>query len=92
MLDIDWRDVDWKGIQLLENNSDEVAGSGSDPDVNWKGWVRTLLMEGLDPNVVAGRGLEGTLIGRIRSMLLMLIVPIDVVVVDCSDRCFCCCC
>ena len=28
-------------MQLLEDNSDEVAGSGSDPDVNWKGWIRT---------------------------------------------------
>ena len=41
----------------------------------------TLLMEGLDPNVVDGRGLEGTSIGRIQSMLLLLIVPIDAVVV-----------
>ena len=37
-------------------------------DADWKGWIRTLLMEGLDwkgskgsrldPNVVAGRGLD----------------------------------
>ena len=28
------RHVDRKGMQLLEDNSDEVAGSGSDPDVD----------------------------------------------------------
>ena len=39
--------------------------------------IRRLLMEGLDPEVVDG---------RIRSMLLLLIDPIDVVVDDCSDQ------
>ena len=45
-------------------------------------------MERFDPDVVAGMvgsewGLEGTSIGRIRSMLLLLTVPINVVVADC---------
>ena len=73
-----------------------------DPDVvAGRGWIRTLLMEGSDPDgnwiwkllleglegmpfgrdVVAGRQLEGT---------LLLIVPNDAVVVDCSKRCCCC--
>ena len=34
----DWKDVDRKGMRLLEDNSDKVAGSGSDPDSDWKGW------------------------------------------------------
>ena len=56
-----------------------------------RGLEMTSLLEGtLDLDVVAGRGLEGTSSGRIRSMLLLLIVPIDAV--DCSDRCCCCCC
>ena len=38
---------------------DGVAGSGSDLDVNWKGWIQTLLMEGLDPDVVDGRVRSG---------------------------------
>ena len=38
-------------------------------------------MEGLDSDVVDGRGLEGTSSGRIRSMLLLLIVTIDAAVV-----------
>ena len=48
MLDAEWKDVDWKGMRLLVDNLDEVAGSGLDPDIDWKGWIRTLLMEGLD--------------------------------------------
>ena len=35
--DGDWKDVDQKGMRLLEDNLDEVAGSGSDPDGDWKG-------------------------------------------------------
>ena len=81
---------------------------------DWKGWTRTLLLEGLDPtldlDVVVereseatsiGRGLEGldpdVVDGRVgsgrTSIGLLLIVPIDAVVANCSDRCRrrCCC-
>ena len=50
------RDVDWKGWKgrRLE---------GMNPDVDWKGWIRT----SIGRDAVAGRGLEGTLIGRVGS-------------------------
>ena len=48
--------VDRKGIRLLEDNSDEVAGSESDPDVDWKGWkgrrLEGLLFDPADDVVV----------------------------------------
>ena len=65
------RYIDWKGMKFVEDNSDEVAGSGSDPDVDptsigrvgsdvtskkdWKGWIRRQL-EGLDPSAIGRVG------------------------------------
>ena len=77
----------WKGRQLEGLDLDVVdrrdyswkRWKGRQLEGEWKGWIRTLLMEGtLDPDIVAG----GTL----------LIFPIDVVAVDCSNQSFCCCC
>ena len=58
-----------EGTMLLEDNSDEVAMLTEGlvgRNVNWKvRWIQTLLLEGtLDPDVVAGRGLEAASIGR----------------------------
>ena len=81
-------------------------GRGVDwKDVDQKGWIWTSLLEGdricrqLDPDVVAGRGLEATSIERLEGTLdpdvdwkgwiRTSIVPIGVVF-DCSDRCCCC--
>ena len=79
-----------------------------DPDVvAGRGWKQHQL-EGLDPDVVVGSGLEATSIGRElegldsnivdgrvgsrrTSIGLLLIVPVDAVVVDCSNRCCCRC-
>ena len=116
-------------------------------DVDWKGWIRTSLLEGLDPSSIGrvGRDVNWKGVGRVGSegccwkgrrldpvvvdgrigrdvvdgrdvgsgcccwkrigrdvdwkgwkgrqlegmLLFLLIVPIDVVV-DCSDRCYCC--
>ena len=68
---VDCRDVNWKGWIRTSN---------------WKGhWIRALLLEGLDPDIVAGRGVivdcsDWRCCWLFRSMLLLLIVPIDVVV------------
>ena len=47
-LDVNWKDVDRKGMRLLEDNSDEVAGRVGSRRCCWKGWIRTLWLEGLE--------------------------------------------
>ena len=51
------RDVDWIQTLLLEGTLDPTSIGR---DVDWKGWKRRQL----DPDVVAGRGLNPTSIGR----------------------------
>ena len=62
----------WKwinsGRRLEVLDPDVVDGRDVWFDVNWKGLIRTLLLEGtFDPDVVAVRGLEATSIGRVGS-------------------------
>ena len=76
-------------MEGLEASSIRRGGRDGGRDANWKGW-KCRRLEGLEASSIGRVGRDGGS-GRclFRSMLLLLLVPIDavvVVVVHCSGR------